>query len=126
MTRPLSPFMLPVWYRFQITSALSILHRLTGIALSIGLVVLAGWIVAVAVGGYAFRITETVLTSPLGVAALFGWSLAFYYHLCSGLRHLVWDTGYGMTLPGARSSGVAVLVMTALLTLITWFVVLRA
>jgi len=126
MTRPLSPFMLPVWYRFQITSALSILHRLTGIALSFGLVVLAAWLVAVAMGGEAFRLTRAALTSPLGVAALFGWSLAFYYHLCSGLRHLVWDAGCGVTLRGARSGGVAVLVMTALLTLITWFVVLRA
>jgi len=126
MTRPLSPFMLPVWYRFQITSALSILHRLTGIALSVGLVVLAGWLVAVAMGGEAFRLTHAALASPLGVAALFGWSLAFYYHLCSGLRHLVWDSGYGVTLRGARNGGVAVLVMTTLLTLITWFVVVRA
>ena len=124
MSRPLSPFMFPVWYRFQITSTLSILHRLTGIALCVGLIVLAAWLVGVALGGAAFDRVETALASPLGVAALVGWSLAFYYHLCSGVRHLVWDAGYGVNLRGARSSGAAVLAMTALLTVITWSVVL--
>jgi succinate dehydrogenase / fumarate reductase, cytochrome b subunit len=87
MERPLSPFMFPTWYRFQITSVLSILHRLTGIALAIGSIVLAWWLVAVAAGGEVFAVTHAFIASPIGVILLFGWSVAFFYHLCSGIRH---------------------------------------
>ena len=123
MERPLSPFMFPMWYRFQITSALSILHRLTGIALSVGLVVLAWWLIAVAVGGDIFRLTHAVLVSWIGTAALVGWSFAFFYHLCSGIRHLAWDAGIGFDLKVAYRSGYAVLTATVLLTGLTWLYV---
>jgi len=126
MARPQSPFMFPVWYRFQITSALSILHRLTGIALSLGLVALVAWVVAVALGGHAYAIVEAALQSPIGLAALFGWSVALYYHLTSGVRHLVWDTGYGVSMVGAQRGGAAVLLLTAALTAITWSLVVWA
>jgi succinate dehydrogenase / fumarate reductase cytochrome b subunit len=82
MKRPLSPFMFPTWYRFQITSALSILHRLTGIALAIGSILLAWWLVAVAAGGELFAQTHAFIVSPIGVLLLFLWSAAFFYHLC--------------------------------------------
>jgi succinate dehydrogenase / fumarate reductase cytochrome b subunit len=95
MERPLSPFMFPNWYRFQITSALSILHRFTGIAPSVGSILLAWWLVAVAAGGELFAATHAFISSPIGVLLLFGWSVAFFYHLCSGIRHLAWDAGYG-------------------------------
>ena len=95
MERPLSPFMFPTWYRFQITSVLSILHRLTGIALTVGSILLAWWLVAVAAGGEVFAATHAFIASPIGVLLLFGWSVAFFYHLCSGIRHLAWDAGYG-------------------------------
>lgn len=123
MARPLSPFMFPTWYRFQVTSTLSILHRLTGIALCVGLVALVAWVVSVAVGGNAYAQVESALMSPLGLAALFGWSLALYYHLASGVRHLVWDAGYGVSLRGARRGGAAVLALTVALTAITWTLV---
>jgi succinate dehydrogenase / fumarate reductase, cytochrome b subunit len=126
MNRPLSPFMFPIWYRFQVTSALSILHRLSGIALCVGLVVLAAWLVSVALGGEAYSLVHAALGSPLGLLALLGWTLALYYHLCSGVRHLVWDAGYGVTLRGAREGGAAVLAMTVVLTVTTWSVVLWA
>ena len=124
MERPLSPFMFPVWYRFQITSALSILHRLTGIALVVGSILLAWWLIAVAAGGELFAATHAFIASPIGVLLLFLWSVAFFYHLCSGIRHLAWDAGYGFEIRDAHRNGYAVIVATVLLTLITWFYLL--
>jgi succinate dehydrogenase / fumarate reductase, cytochrome b subunit len=120
MERPLSPFMFPVWYRFQITSALSILHRLTGIALAVGSIVLAWWLVAVAAGGQVFATTHAFIASPVGVLLLFLWSFAFFYHLCNGVRHLAWDAGYGFELRQAFFGSYAVLVATVVLTALAW------
>ena len=120
MERPLSPFMFPAWYRFQITSVLSILHRLTGIALAIGSIVLAWWLVAVAAGGEVFAVTHAFIASPIGVLLLFGWSVAFFYHLCSGIRHLAWDAGYGFELRQAFLGSYAVLAATVVLTVFAW------
>jgi succinate dehydrogenase / fumarate reductase, cytochrome b subunit len=126
MERPLSPFMFPTWYRFQITSALSILHRLTGIALAAGSFVLIWWLIAVAAGGEVFAATRAFLASPIGLVLLFGWSVAFFYHLCNGIRHLAWDAGYGFELRSAARSGHAVLCVTVLLTAMTWLYVFLA
>jgi succinate dehydrogenase / fumarate reductase cytochrome b subunit len=126
MERPLSPFMFPTWYRFQITSVLSILHRLTGIALAVGSILLAWWLVAIAAGGDVFAATHAFLISPIGLLLLFGWSVAFFYHLCSGIRHLVWDAGYGFEIRSAYRSGYAVLAATIVLTGLTWLYVFLA
>jgi succinate dehydrogenase / fumarate reductase cytochrome b subunit len=126
MERPLSPFMFPVWYRFQITSALSILHRLTGIGLAVGSILLAWWLISVAVGGELFETTHRFLVSPIGIVLLFLWSVAFFYHLCNGIRHLAWDAGYGFEIRTAARSGYAVIVMTALLTVLAWLYVFFA
>jgi succinate dehydrogenase / fumarate reductase, cytochrome b subunit len=123
MERPLSPFMFPMWYRFQITSALSILHRLTGIGLAVGSILLAWWLVAVAAGGQLFAATHAFIASPIGIILLFLWSAAFFYHLCNGIRHLVWDAGYGFELRQAYRSGYAVLAATVLLTVLAWLYV---
>jgi len=120
MERPLSPFMFPVWYRFQLTSLMSILHRLTGIALAVGSILLAWWLVAVAAGGEIFAATHAFLSSPMGVLLLFLWSVAFFYHLCNGIRHLVWDGGYGFEIRSAFRAGYAVLGVTVLLTVLAW------
>jgi succinate dehydrogenase / fumarate reductase, cytochrome b subunit len=112
--------MFPTWYHFQITSALSILHRLTGIALAIGSILLAWWLVAVAAGGQMFTATHAFLASPIGVLLLILWSASFFYHLCNGIRHLVWDAGYGFELRTAHRSSLAVLVATVLLTVLAW------
>ena len=125
MERPLSPFMFPTWYRFQITSVLSILHRLTGIALVVGSILLAWWLVAVAAGGEDAA-THAFIASPIGVLLLFGWSVAFFYHLCSGIRHLAWDAGYGFEIGDAYRSGYAVLAATVVLTVLAWLYVLLA
>jgi len=126
MERPLSPFMFPTWYRFQITSALSILHRLTGIALAVGSILLAWWLISLAAGGELFAKTHAFITSPIGMLLLFGWSIAFFYHLCNGIRHLVWDAGHGFELRHAYRSGYAVLAVTVVLTVLTWTYVLFA
>ena len=123
MERPLSPFMFPIWYRFQITSALSILHRLTGIGLAVGSILLAWWLISVAAGGELFEATHRFLISPIGMVLLFLWSFAFFYHLCNGIRHLAWDAGYGFEIRTATRSGYAVLAMTALLTAVVWLYV---
>jgi succinate dehydrogenase / fumarate reductase, cytochrome b subunit len=123
MQRPLSPFMFPTWYRFQITSGLSILHRLTGIALSVGSILLAWWLVSVAEGGELFAATHAFLASPIGMVLLFFWSASFFYHLCNGIRHLAWDAGYGFELRAAYRSGYAVIAVTALLTVLAWLYV---
>ncbi len=120
MERPLSPFMFPVWYRFQLTSLMSILHRLTGIALAVGSILLAWWLVAVAAGGEIFAATHAFLSSPMGVLLLFLWSVAFFYHLCNGIRHVVWDAGYGFEIRSAFRAGYAVLGVTVLLTVLAW------
>ena len=126
MERPLSPFMFPIWYRFQITSLLSILHRLAGIALAIGSILLTWWLVAVASGGELFATTHAFIASPIGMLLLFAWSVAFFYHLCNGVRHLAWDAGYGFELRSAARSGYTVLAATVLLTAITWLYVFLA
>ena len=118
--RPLSPFMFPTWYRFQLTSALSILHRLTGIALAAGSILLCWWLVAVAAGGELFEVTHAFIRSPIGMVLLGLWSVAFFYHLCNGLRHLVWDAGYGLALRSAYRGGYIVIAAAVLLTVLTW------
>ena len=120
MSRPLSPFMFPKWYRFQITSGLSILHRLTGIALAVGSILLTWWLIAVAAGGELFTRTSAFLTSPIGMLLLFLWSAAFFYHLCNGIRHLAWDAGFGFEIRHAYRSGYAVLAGTIVLTVLAW------
>jgi succinate dehydrogenase / fumarate reductase cytochrome b subunit len=124
MERPLSPFMFPVWYRFQITSALSILHRLSGIGLVVGSILLVWWLIAVAAGGELFAATHAFIVSPIGILLLFLWSLAFFYHVCSGVRHLALDAGYGFEIRDAQRTGYAVIAATVLLTLISWLYVL--
>ena len=126
MQRPLSPFMFPTWYRFQITSVFSILHRFTGIGLAVGSILLAWWLVAVAAGGELFAATHAFIASPIGIALLFLWSVAFFYHLCNGIRHLAFDAGYGFELRHAYRSAYVVFAATALLTALAWLYVFLA
>ena len=72
---------------------LSILHRITGVALTVGTILLVWWLVAAANGPESFESVQWFLGSWLGLLLLFGWSVALFYHLCNGLRHLWWDTG---------------------------------
>jgi succinate dehydrogenase / fumarate reductase cytochrome b subunit len=101
-TRPLSPFML---YRWQYSNTLSILHRVTGIALSVGMLLFVYWLVAAASGAQTYETALNVFAHPLTRIALIAFSFAFFYHLFNGVRHLVWDAGYGFEKKTARKSG---------------------
>lgn len=117
--RPLSPHL--QIYKPQFTSVLSISHRLAGIALAAGTVLLAVWIVAVAAGPEAYAAFTGFLDSWFGRLLLLGWSVALFYHLLNGIRHLFWDAGYGFDLVIAEKSGYAVLFGTACLTVLAWW-----
>ena len=116
--RPLSPHLQV--YRPQLTSVLSILHRITGIALAIGTLILVWWLIAAAAGPTAFDIVQNFIGSLVGRLLLLGWSFALYYHLCNGIRHLFWDAGKGFDLKTAYASGWLVVAAAALLTAISW------
>lgn len=116
--RPLSPHLQV--YRWQITSVLSILHRLTGIALAVGTLVLVYWLIAAAMGAAEFATAQACIGSVLGRVLLFGWSLALFYHLANGIRHLFWDMGVGFELTTVTRGGWAVLLLALALTLAAW------
>jgi succinate dehydrogenase / fumarate reductase, cytochrome b subunit len=116
--RPLSPHL--QIYRWQLTSVMSILHRATGIALSVGGVLLVWWLVAAASGPEAYGDFQDFLGSWLGIALLLGWTAALFYHLCNGIRHLVWDTGHALDLGATYAGGWIVVGASALLTAIAW------
>ncbi len=116
--RPLSPHL--QIYRPQMTSILSITHRLTGVALALGTLLFVYWLVAAASGAEAYETARGLIGSWFGRLLLFGWSLALFYHLFNGIRHLFWDAGIGYELPDAQRSGWAVLAATVILTVVTW------
>tara|TARA_B100000676_G_scaffold312195_1_gene385230 strand:- start:830 stop:1165 length:336 start_codon:yes stop_codon:yes gene_type:complete len=99
---------------------LSITHRITGVALTAGTLILVYWLLALAAGPGAYADATAVFGSVFGQIVLFGFSWALYYHLCNGIRHLVWDIGKGLDLESADSSGVIVLGASVLLTVLTW------
>lgn len=117
--RPLSPFMLGQYYRFQITSVTSILHRITGVALAAASVLVVWWFLAAASGPEAFATADAVLTSWLGHLVLIGALWALWYHFLNGIRHLVWDAGHGFELETAARTGIGALAGSAVLTLLT-------
>ena len=118
--RPLSPHLQV--YRPQLTSVLSILHRLTGVALAVGTLLLVYWLVSVAAGAEAYETARALIGSIFGRLLLFGWSIALFYHLCNGIRHLFWDIGLGYELPVVYRTGWAVVIVTLGLTLLSWII----
>ena len=120
--RPLSPHLQV--YQPQLTSLMSILHRLSGVFLSLGTVVLAYWLVAAASGAESYQQAQDLLGSFLGLLLLFGWSFALFYHLCNGIRHLFWDIGLGMDIKMVYLSGKLVLLASFVLTALAWWIAL--
>jgi len=118
--RPLSPHL--GVYKFTYTMTLSILHRITGVASSVGFLVFAWWLMALASGPSSYETAMRYLSSPLGKLLLVGFTFSFVYHFCNGIRHMVWDTGRGLERAQARRSGWFVIVAALLLTaLLIWF-----
>lgn len=121
--RPLSPNIQV--YRWQITMTMSILHRVSGVVLVLGAFALAWWLLAAAGDGEGYARAAACLASPLGMIALGGFSLALVYHLLNGIRHLLWDIGWGFEIPEVYRSGYTVVVLTVILTALIWFFALR-
>ena len=121
--RPLSPHLQV--YRPQLTSVLSILHRATGIALSVGALYLAVWVIYASASPKTYALFQAFNTSILGRLFLAGWLFCMFFHLCNGIRHLFWDAGYGFELKDAYRSGWIVVGVSAVATLVSWIVGLR-
>lgn len=119
-SRPLSPHLQV--YDPQITSVLSILHRLTGVALSLGGVFLVYWLSAGAYGPEAFDRAQQFFGSWFGQLVLLGLTFSLFYHLSNGVRHLIWDVGLGFELPMLRATGIVVVIVALGLTALTWAV----
>ncbi|WP_448101106.1 succinate dehydrogenase, cytochrome b556 subunit [Luteibacter jiangsuensis] len=120
--RPLSPHLQV--YKWQVQMVTSILHRATGIVLAVGSLLLVWGLAAVAAGPEAFATFTDLAGSPLGMIVLVGWTLAFFYHLANGIRHLVQDTGVGYSIPAfVRSSWLSIIV-SIVLTVAVWAYVL--
>jgi len=116
--RPLSPHLQV--YRPQITSVLSILHRITGAALAAGTLLLVYWLVAIAGGPDTYDAAQSVIGSIIGRLLLFAWSWALFYHLANGIRHLFWDAGIGFELRTVTISGWTAVILSFALTLAAW------
>ena len=119
--RPLSPHL--QIYKPQLTSILSILHRATGIALSMGSIILVFWVIALTLGDTTYTLYLNVINNWFGKLILFGFTFALFYHLSNGIRHLFWDAGYGYDLKQAYMSGSLVILFSLTLTILTWILV---
>ena len=120
--RPLSPHLQV--YRWPISMALSILHRASGCALGVGTLLMTWWLVSAARSEASFNTAQWFMGSILGKLALFGWSLALFYHLCCGIRHLWMDSGRGFEKAEYDLSAKIVLGATVVLTVGAWIVAL--
>lgn len=118
--RPLSPHLQV--YKPQLTSTMSIMHRGSGVLLALGAFVLAAWLVAAAGSPEAFQTLQDCLASLVGRLALFAFSAALIYHFLNGIRHLLWDAGWGFEIPKAYASGYAVLSLSVVFTAALWYV----
>ena len=116
--RPLSPHLQV--YRPQLTSIMSISHRVTGAALAFGTIFLCLWLIALAAGEVWFLMVSKVTGHMLGQIVLFCYSLALAYHALNGVRHLTWDYGFGLDIPSVYRSGWVVVVLTLLITFSIW------
>lgn len=118
VSRPLSPHL--GIYKFAITMAMSIMHRITGSALYFGMAILAWWLLAVAIGPAHFAFVEGLLTSILGILVMIGFTWALLHHMFGGIRHLIWDTGAGLGPSSRFAIAWATLIGSLGLTALIW------
>ena len=123
-SRPLSPFMIGPYYKAQLTSMMSITHRLTGLALAAGTLFITIWVMSAATGPESYGGFVYWAKSIPGRLLMFAYSWALLYHLCNGIRHLFWDIGRGFELKAAYASGYFVIAASLVLTGLTWLVAL--
>ena len=117
-SRPLSPHI--QIYKWPLAMAISILHRITGVALAVGALLMVVILVSVALGPEAYECIRELLASTVGKVFLFLWTVALFLHLFNGIRHLVWDAGYGFEKSTTRNSGILVIVATIIMSVAVW------
>jgi succinate dehydrogenase / fumarate reductase cytochrome b subunit len=117
--RPLSPFMIGQVYRPQITSVMSILHRITGIGVGLSAILVVWWFLAASSSPYYFDLADGLLTSWIGNLILFLALVSLWYHFFNGVRHLIWDLGSGFELGQVKLSGIAAVVAAAVMSVVT-------
>ena len=118
--RPLSPHL--DIYQYQITWTVSIMHRITGVAMTLGLILIVAWLVAAAFSPELFSLIDGVLRSWIGMIIIFGALWAFWFHFLNGIRHLFWDLGYGFNLSTVWRSGWVVVLGSIILTIFSFLI----
>jgi succinate dehydrogenase / fumarate reductase cytochrome b subunit len=118
--RPLSPHL--DIYQYQITWTVSIMHRITGVAMTLGLILIVAWLVAAAFSPGLFSLIDGVLRSWIGMIIIFGSLWAFWFHFLNGIRHLFWDLGYGFNLSTVWRSGWVVVLGSIILTIFSFLI----
>ncbi|MEZ5690542.1 MAG: succinate dehydrogenase, cytochrome b556 subunit [Rickettsiales bacterium] len=118
--RPLSPHL--SIYKKQITSVLSILHRITGVVLYGGMLLIVITLGVIVYCPENYGGLHGLIVTPFGKAFIISWAFAFYYHFFNGIRHLFWDMGYGFEVSSVNRSGWLVLLFTIAATAISWAV----
>lgn len=121
-TRPLSPHL--QIYRLPLAALLSISHRISGVGLTIGTLLLTWWVASAAYGPEAYDAFAAFIGSPIGYLLLFGFSVALFLHLCNGIRHLFWDAGRNFEIADTRRTNTFVIAGTVVLTVVTWLLVI--
>lgn len=116
--RPLSPHLQV--YKPQMTSVLSITHRMTGVFLSMGLLAIVYYFHSLSTGEQSFETFRELLKTPVGLLFMLAWSFSLFYHLSNGIRHLFWDIGKGFELADMQRSGWLVILAAFGLTALTW------
>jgi succinate dehydrogenase / fumarate reductase cytochrome b subunit len=121
VNRPLSPHL--QIYKPQLTSVLSITHRGTGVFLTLGALFLSCWLMSIANGPECYTALQQHVLAWYGQILLYAWVFSLYYHLCNGIRHLVWDMGHGLEIKTTYLSGYIVVAASIVLTIVTWCMV---
>ena len=119
--RPLSPHL--QIYRLPLPALMSISHRLSGVVLSTGTVLVAVWLMMLAAGEISFELAQSAVGHPLGQLVLFGYTAALFYHACNGVRHLFWDAVIGVNIPAIYASGRVAIALAVVLTGLFWLVI---
>lgn len=118
--RPTSPHLQV--YRFKITMLQSILHRITGAALSAGTILLVVWLMAAAGPADFYHSVQALIASPIGLLIMFGFTVALFFHLAAGLRHLAWDAIWGFEKPEFNATSIWIFAFTVIATVFVWVI----
>ena len=115
---PLSPHL--QIYRWHISSLLSITHRIAGVINLLALILIFFWLVVLSLGESNYELFLSIINSFFGKSILIGFTWSMSFHLLSGIRHLVWDLGYGFEIKTANISGIIVIITSLVVTVIFW------